>query len=192
MQQANSTYHTIATKMFVEEISSSRKPTVLDLGCLCDSNIEFLVNMGCKVFVDDFLNLNVRIIKTAQESNLEKCVADLKYPENFFNGILCWDIFHLLEADTAKRLSGKLRQFIKKDGIVLTLFRPEASLPQSPNTVIRYRIVNLDKLRYEPLPALAINQKVYQNRDILAVFDRFSFSNSYILTNGWREVIVRK
>ncbi len=192
MQREGQTHNTIATKIFIEEISSCVKPSILDIGCICDTNIEFLASIGCKVFVDDILDLNVRISKKTQQLTIDQTLGEIDYPETSFDGILCWDVFDQLEIENANALASKLRQLVKKGGIIYTLFRPENSPVSASSNIIRYSILSPTELRYEPISLQTPKQKMYHNRDILALFERFSFSNSYILTNGWREVIVRK
>jgi SAM-dependent methyltransferase len=187
------TYSTSAIKSFLDELQSSDRPVILDIGCLCASNIELFTKVGCKVFVDDLLKLNIQAARRSQQTqelHIDTWLATFDYPDQFFDAILCWDTFDYLDAEQANVLCGKLWRALKGTGRLLVFFRPENSTQRE--TAMRYRIANLKEIVYEPLPVKVPRNRGYQNRDILALLGRFSFSNSFILTNGWREIVLSK
>lgn len=184
---------TIAAKVFINELAANERSYVLDLGCLCDTNIEFFLGRGCRVFVDDILRLNVRISK-GPEANIDiwadNLLDSLDYPPNFFDGILCWNLFDYLDAEGSKRISHKLWTLLKISGCALALFRPEGA--GTMDDVLRYRILSPAELFYEVLPFPPLKGKPHQNRDIGGLVAPLSLGNSYRLKNGWREVVLRK
>src|SRR3990172_609151 len=48
-------HSTAVLKTFIREMTLLPKSLILDLGCICDTNIELFTHLGCKVFVKDLL-----------------------------------------------------------------------------------------------------------------------------------------
>ncbi|MBI1747175.1 MAG: hypothetical protein HYR55_11375 [Acidobacteria bacterium] len=185
-------YTTMATQVFVEELRADGRPRVLDLGCLCDTNIHFLTELGCHVFVDDVLQLNTQIPKGSHATaakDVSQFISEHDYSPNFFDGILCWNLYDHLEVEAAQRLSHIIWSLLRITGCALALLRPEGS---TASNVLRYRILNRGELLYETLPLPPLQGKAYQSRDIAGLVAPLALSNSYRLKNGWREVILRK
>jgi len=184
---------TAVLKIFIDEMTQLPEPLILDLGCICDSNIEFFIHLGCKVFVKDFLNANARAFTTQgniKEISVDELQIDFEYPEKFFDGILLWDLFDNFGFEEAHLILNKARGILKDKGWAIALFRPAIQTPF--NTITRFRIVSSGEVRYEALPLITQRQKIYYNRDIAELFSNFSPYSSYMLKNRWREVIVRK
>src|SRR4030067_816298 len=60
MEREGQIHSTAILKTFIKEMTLLPKSIILDLGCICDSNIELFTHLGCKVFVKDLLNANAR------------------------------------------------------------------------------------------------------------------------------------
>ena len=186
-------HSTAALKVFVKEVTLFSKPLVLDLGCISDSNIEFFTHLGCKVFVKDILDANVRTCIPSggtEEISVDEVQIDFEYPDNFFDGLLFWDIFDHFDFKEAQLLLNKAKRVLKEKGWALALFRPPSPTPF--NILTRYRITSLGEIKYETLPLTTQRHKVYHNSDIAELFNSFSSFTSYLPKNRWREVIVRK
>ncbi len=193
MEREGQIHSTAVLKTFIKEMTLLQKSLILDLGCICDSNIEIFTHLGCKVFVTDLLNANARTWTNSGgmgEIGVDEAQIDLEYPENLFDGILLWDIFDHFGFEEARLLINNARRILKDKGWALALFRPAKQTPF--NTITRYRIVSLGEIRYENLPLIIQRSKIYYNRDITDLFSDFSSYTSYILKNRWREVIARK
>ncbi len=194
MERESEIHSTAVLKTFVEGMTPLRKSIILDLGCICDSNIEFFIHLGCKVFVKDLLNANVQALTNPgviDEISVDGIKIDFEYPENFFDGILLWDIFDHFDFEEAKLLATNARRILKEKGLAIALFRPAEPTPF--NIITRHRIVSIAEIKYETLPLVTPKHKIYYNRDIDALFfSNFRSCRSYILKNKWREVILRK
>ncbi len=186
-------HSTAVLKTFIKEMTLHPKSLILDLGCICDSNIELFTHLGCKVFVKDLLNANVRARTNPDgvgEISVDEIQIDCEHSENFFDGILLWDILDHFDFEWARLLVNNARRILKEKGWALALFRPV--IPTPINTITRHRIVSLGEIRYETLPLIIPRHKIYYHRDLADLFNDFSSYKSYILKNGWREVIARK
>ena len=185
-------HSTAVLKPFIEEMKPPSKSFILDLGCVDSSNIELFIHLGCKVFGEDFLSANVRARTNGMEEiSVEGTQLDFEYPENFFDGILLWDILDHFDFEQAELLVNNVWRTLKERGLVIALFRPSISTPY--NTITRYRIISLNEIRYETLPLITRRPIViYSNAKIADLFSNFSSYNSYMLKNGWREIIAKK
>ena len=193
MEREGQIHSTAVLKTFIKEMTLHPKSLILDLGCICDSNIELFTHLGCKVFVKDLLNANARARTNPDgvgEISVDEIQIDCEYSENFFDGILLWDILDHFDFEGARLLINNARRILKEKGWALALFRPANQTPL--NTITRYRIVSLGEIRYETLPLIIPRHKIYYNRDLADLFNDFSSNKSYILKNRWREVIARK
>src|SRR4030095_5982023 len=52
---AHASYQTSILKDFIAAVTRKENPVVLDLGPVIGSNIEFFLNLGIKVYMEDFL-----------------------------------------------------------------------------------------------------------------------------------------
>jgi len=193
MEREGQIHSTAILKTFIKEMTLLPKSIILDLGCICDSNIELFTHLGCKVFVKDLLNANARTWADSGgmgEISVDEVQIDFEYPENLFDGILLWDIFDHFDFEDARLLINNAWRILKEKGWALALFRPANPTPF--NTITRYRIISLGEIRYETLPLIIPRNKIYYNRDVADLFSDFSSYTSYILKNRWREVIARK
>jgi len=144
IEREGQVHSTAALKTFVKEATLFSKPLILDLGCISDSNIEFFTHLGCKVFVKDILNANIRAWTPSgdtEEISVDEVQIDFEYPDNFFDGILFWDIFDHFDLKEAQLLLNKAKRVLKEKGWALALFRPPSPTPF--NILTRYRIISL-------------------------------------------------
>lgn len=183
---------TVALKTFIQEITAVQKAVILDIGCICDHNIDFFIRRRCRIFVDDLLRFNARIGKQGLDIStalVDELPEDFVYPEDYFDGILCWDVFDYLGANATRALVEKIQRMLKPGSCALALFASENA---PSNAAIRYRIASQEELRYELLDLPLRLRNRYRNRDIIKLFRNFTSCNWYLLRNGWREAIVRK
>jgi len=183
-------------KRFIKNLTNLPKPHILDLGRLCGQNIDWLLQKGYKVYVDDqFITLKPppKPVPTSRKGEWKlpppPPIEPLEYPARMFDGILCWDLLDFLVLKQAQELIGEMKKIIKPKGFLLTYFNSNKSAPPPP---IRYRILKEDLLQYELLPPTQIPRRVYENREIEALFRGFEIINSTFLKNQMREVLVQK
>ncbi|HEX9756862.1 MAG TPA: hypothetical protein VGB26_03570 [Nitrospiria bacterium] len=183
-------------KRFIKSLTTIPKPHVLDMGRLCGQNIDWLLQKGCKVYIDDrFVTLKPppKPVPTSRKGEWKlppsPPIEPLEYPAHLFDGILCWDLLDFLVLKQAQELIGGIKKIIKPKGFLLTYFNFNKSKPPPP---VRYRIIQEDQLQYEILLSSQISRRVYENREIEALFQGFEIINSTFLKNQMREVLVQK
>src|SRR5262245_56537638 len=100
---AHAAYQTSILKDFIAAVTRKQNPVVLDLGPVIGSNIEFFLNLGIKVYMEDFLaaysnpkySMLVDDKKTLNEQQF--FTENFSYANDFFDGLICWDFLSYLE-----------------------------------------------------------------------------------------------
>jgi hypothetical protein len=169
-------------------------PRVLDLGRLSGPNIEWLIQKGLKVYVDDRITPLRPLPSPPVSLNHEKkkpspeLLESLDYEPSFFHAVLCWDLFDYLVVKQAQGFIADIARILRPKGLFLAFFNFNRSSPPPP---VRYRILRADQLEYEPVSLNGMARRIYENREIQELFSRFDTINSCFLKNQVREVLVQ-
>jgi len=91
--------------------------------------------------------------------------------------------------ERSERELERLAGLLKPRGYLLAFFNCERAAAR-PAT--RYRIMDSDRLEYEPLPDAHPPGRAYENREIQEFFAGFDLVNSCYLKNQMREILVQK
>src|SRR5205807_7545998 len=105
------------------------------------------------------------------------------------DGILCWDLIDYLDRPSAQALATQLTRVLRPDGALLGFFGTAA--PQDARYT-KFIIVDDVNLRYRAYPALRGRQAILLNRDIIRLFPGLRVSDSFLLQNNLREILLRK
>ncbi len=184
-------FATKALKKFLQTLTFSESPVLLDLGPVVGSNVSFFgEQLGCKIFVEDIF---ADIDRHVRENKLEDLPAFLKkrfpQPDNAFDGILCWDVVDYLDRPAAQELAGQLTRVLRPDGALLGFFGIAGA---RTTQYTKFIIVDEVNLRHRAYPALRTRQASLQNRDIIRLFSGLRVSDSFLLQNNLREILFRK
>jgi len=188
-------------KRLLDALASCPAPHLLDVGRMCDQNINWLIHHRCKVTVDDQITTlpppppppkNVPAHFRDSLADMEKppapVVIELHHPEGLFDAVLCWDLLDYLDPAGARQSLERFAGLLKPRGYLLAFFNCERAAVR-PAT--RYRIMDADRLEYEPLPDAHPPGRAYENREILELFAGFDLVNSCYLKNQMREILVQ-
>jgi hypothetical protein len=176
-------------------LSGIPKPHVLDLGRLTGPNVEWFIQRGFKVYVDDRITSLKPVPPPPTSSKNEKkklapaSLEPLDYHHAFFHAVLCWDLFDYLVVKQAQDFTADIARILKPKGLFLAFFNFNRSSPLPP---VRYRILRGDRLEYEPLSLNSIPRRIYENREIQELFSGFDTISSCFLKNQMREVLVQR
>ncbi|HXZ25076.1 MAG TPA: class I SAM-dependent methyltransferase [Nitrospiria bacterium] len=198
-------------KRLLDGLASCPAPHLLDLGRLCDQNIEWLIHHRCKVTVDDRITpvkpqppppaSSPRSRSSARRiphgpipmpsaKEAPPVVAlDLQQPADSFDAILCWDLLDYFDLSGARQVLQQLVTLLKPRGFLLAMFNCDHA---AARIAVRYRIAGAELLEYEPLPLAHSPGRAYENREIQELFERFDLINSCFLPNQMREILVQK
>ncbi|HET6464018.1 MAG TPA: class I SAM-dependent methyltransferase [Nitrospiria bacterium] len=187
-------YPTSNLQRLLRMLSGIPKPHVLDLGRLSGANIEFMIQKGFKVYVDDRITDLKPAPPPSPTSRSEKKrpapapLEPLEYDPALFDAVLCWDIFDYLVAKQAQELIAGIAKALKPKGLLLAFFYCNRTTSPPP---VRYRILQADQLEYKPL-SQNLPRRIYENREIQELFTGFDTVNSCFLINQMREVLVQR
>jgi SAM-dependent methyltransferase len=174
---------------------------VLDLGTVRQSTLNFFIERNYKVWTVDLVGewkqwlaadaaRRRRQRRDGEEEEppdpdwlAQGFLADnLVFPLESFDVVLAWDVFDYVELTAARRIVNRLWEVMRPGGVALTLFHSKL-----PEGFSRYRIVDPQHIEVIPAPPLLPPVRVLQNREILALFERFHSSKTYVGRDQLRE-----
>jgi hypothetical protein len=180
-----------ALKKFIASLRQCPSPTLLDLGPVVGSNIEYFgEQLGCKVFIEDIF---ADIDRFQVEDRLAELPAFLetRLPQEpgSVDGVLCWDLFDFLDKPSARVVAEHLMRVLKVNGALFGFF---ATAHPTEVRFTKFILVEDSNLRHRPYSTPRMRQPALQNRDIIKLFGRLRVSDSFLLRNNVREIMFRK
>jgi hypothetical protein len=101
--------------------------------------------------------------------------------------VLLWDILDYMEPAVAKQTVAALTELLRPGGIVFAMFHSK-----KPETFQRYRVADSNTLQVIGATPLVPAQRVYQNREIQDLFNRFRTVKSFVGRDQLRESLFVK
>jgi hypothetical protein len=193
---AHTSYQTSILKDFIAAVTRKENPVVLDLGPVIGSNIEFFLNLGIKVYMEDFLaaysnpKYSILVDDKMTLNEQQFFSENFDYADQFFDGLICWDFLSYLEPKFARVFVERISAKMKPDSLVLGFFRTQKTVGPAP--LHKYRISSESFLEYIPLDRMMEIKKVYQTRDVTQLFTEFNSQKFYLLKHQVLEVLLRK
>ena len=175
---------------FVATIAQREAPVLLDLGPVIGSNVAFCgERLGCKLFIEDFLADVDRQLRGKGGDLAASIPTRFSHADASIDGILCWDLFDFLDKNAAQALARQIVRLLRPGGVVMGFFCT-SSVERSPFT--KFEIVDDKTLRHRHHPGVGGWKQSLQNRDIIRMFDGLVVSDSFLLKNNTREMLLRK
>jgi hypothetical protein len=191
-------------KEFLWLIGDIERGRVLDLGPVWQATINFFIERGYRISTEDLLRAWKEFLTTEEERLRQAPVGEgervsqavlaekflsnaLVYPQDYYNGVLAWDLFDYLDAELLPRLMGRIYSTLAPGGAVLAMFHS-----RPPERFHRYRIVDNQTIETLPAPTLAVHARVFQNREILDIFAEFRSSKTFVGRDQVREGLFLK
>ncbi len=172
-------------KILFENTTLHSRPSLLDMGPPCGSNIELFGQKGFKIYVEDFLS---DYLNPVQDPPSMQQLLD--YPPSTFDGLLCWDIFDYIPPEDSEALIQKLFILLREGGMAMVLF--DARTGPHPKWLMRHKVLDEDEIVYEPIRKTRFLSQHYQNREIMHLFHNFEIVKSYYHKNQVREYLFQK
>jgi hypothetical protein len=167
-----------------KRLSTWSHPRVLDLGSVIGGNLQFFIELGCKISADDLL----KPVEVADHRSSGP--GKLEHANETFDAVIAWDAFDFLARTEAKAFAGELLRIMKPGGMVFAYFTTRETERRDPGR--RYRILGTDKIEWLPVGNGRSLRHIYQNRDILQMLDGFKAHTAFVLQNGTREMLLEK
>ena len=190
------THPTQVMKDFIKAVSGMPTPKILDIGPVVGSNLEFFLNHGIKVYMEDFVTayLNPKYSQlidgkiTLNEATFFE--ENFNYEVNSLDGLICWDYLCYIEPRFAGIIVGKISSMVKPGGWVMAFFHTHRIA--GPGMIHKYRIHNESSLEYIPTGLKSEFKKAFQIRDVSQLFTGFQSQRSYLLKHNVIEILLRK
>jgi hypothetical protein len=176
---------------FVSSLSSREAPVLLDFGPVIGANVAFCgEQLGCKLFIEDILaDIDRQLRGTAPEALATLFEKRFSHPDSSIDGILCWDLFDFLDKAAAQALARQIVRLLRPGGVVMGFF---CTTGVERAAFTKYEIVDSKTLRHRYHPGVGGRKNSLQNRDIIRMFDGLVVSDSFLLKNNTREMLLRK
>jgi 2-polyprenyl-3-methyl-5-hydroxy-6-metoxy-1,4-benzoquinol methylase len=169
--------------------------TVLDLGGATQQNVNFITNLGHRLYSEDFLQIlheTFGVNDTVDQSNPGRIEYFLRqaldYPEGQFDGVLIWDVLEYLEPPLLAAVMERLQKIVRPKSYMLAFFHSDEKLDAAPFYTFRIQEVNQLLVAQQGTRRPA---QLFNNRSLEKLFGRFESVKFFLTKERLREVIVK-
>ncbi len=204
--------HSSATTLFDKELVTSRPSrgleqffaylrdqaglSVLDLAGASQQNINFITNLGHRLYSEDFVRTLDDVFGGADagdQANQGRIDQFLRQTLNFeneqFDGVLVWDVLQYMTPALLTATLDRLRTIVRPHAYLLAYFHADEKAQQVP--FYSFRIKDSQSLmlaqRGTRKPA-----QIFNNRSLEKLFQKFESVKFFLTKEQLREVIVRR
>lgn len=186
-----------ALEHFTGVLTRSEPMQVLDLGGIQQGTLDFVTNLGHRLYAEDLLRAAGAAFTREQlesggleERAVEEFLAQsIPFPNGAAGGALMWDRFHFLPAPLAQAVAARLYRVLRPGAALLAIFHPEAAKAQPSACVCR--IVDEQHLLMTPRGEPRRTQP-FTPRSIERFFHQFQSVKFFMTRESVQEVIVRR
>ena len=170
--------------------------SILDLSGANQANVNFITNLGHKLYSEDFL-------RGMQEAFGDKDPAEqanpgridyflrqnLDYQEAQFDGLLVWDVLEYMSPPLLAATIERLHQIVRPKSYLLTFFHSDDKKDLVPSYSFRIQAFNSLQVaeRGRRKPA-----QLFNNRSLEKLFHKFESVKFFLTREHLREVIVKR
>jgi hypothetical protein len=176
---------------FLSALTNQDAPVLVDFGPVIGTNVGFFgERLGCKLFIEDlFADLDKHTRAGTLDTLPQALVSRFRHGDGSVDGILCWDIFDFLDKAAVQALSKQIVRMLKPGGAVMGFFVTSSVLKTH---YTKYEIVDETTLRHRHHGGVGGDKRALQNRDIIRMFEGLIVSDSFLLKNNIREMLLRR
>ena len=176
---------------FLKSLTHQSSPVLLDFGPVIGTNVAFFgEHLGCKLFIEDLVAEFERHARAGTMESLPAALASrFTHGDASVDGVLCWDFFDYLDKASAQALARQVVRMLRPGGAVMGFFCT-SSVGHAAFT--KYEIVDDQSLRHRHHPGVGGDKHALLNRDIIKMFEGLLVSDSFLLKNNTREILLRR
>jgi hypothetical protein len=180
-------YTSVLLQTYVEIIEKHSAAQVLDLGPVCEENINYFARRVKRLHICDmFLRLYRNRRKELPSRRVWK---HLDYASHSFNGINLWDFIDHLNDDEVGRLVGLCHSLLKPRGMmIITSFEAQPA----PSPINSFVIQDNYRLTFRHQDHLDLPWYYRSNRVLTQMLAAFPTVKSFLYRNGIREFLCRR
>ena len=180
-------YTSNALKLFAEHLERNPQGNLLDIGPVCQENIQFFAHRVKKHHVCDmFIRLDARLRKGEP---VRQIWQELDYPIESFHGILVWELADRLNDEDVHELVRVCHSILMPGGMAVIMVMGD----QISSTETRSFVIGQDyRVQLRPQPHLNLPLRGRQNRDVLSMMSPFVPAKSFICRPGFMEFLFQR
>ena len=166
-------------------------PVLLDLGPVIGSNVEFFgERLGCKLFIEDLFADFDRHSRAGTLDDLPRHSTPASgTPTAAWTASCAGTCFDFLPKAAAQSLARQIIRMLRPGGAVMGFFSTAAARHAG---FTKYEIVDDNLLRHRQHAGAGGSKHVLANRDIIRMFEGLIVSDSFLLKNNTREILLRR
>jgi 2-polyprenyl-3-methyl-5-hydroxy-6-metoxy-1,4-benzoquinol methylase len=169
--------------------------TILDLGGATQQNVNFITNLGHRLYSEDFLQIlheTFGVNDTVDQSNPGRIEyflrQSLDYPDGQFDGVLVWDVLEYLEPPLLAAVVEKLQRIVRPKSYMLAFFHADDKLSAAPFYTFRIQEVNVLQVAQQ---GTRRPTQLFNNRSLEKLFARFESVKFFLTKERLREIIIK-
>ena len=167
--------------------------SILDLAGASQENINFITNLGHKLYSEDFVRSLDDIFGGEDQSNASRIDQFLRHTLNFenerFDGVLVWDVLQYMTPTLLTATLERLRTIVRPQSYLLTYFHSDEKAQQVPYYSFRIKDQQHLLLAQRGMRKPA---QIFNNRSLEKLFQHFESVKFFLTREQLREVIVRR
>lgn len=160
---------------------------VLDVGPVCNENIDFFARRAKRVYICD---LFARLAQDRRKGLKPDSVRRyLDYAPDSFDVINLWDLVDHLDDDEAKRLTEICCNMLRPNGqLFVTAFEKQAASREVNAFIIKKNF----RLSLRPQPRLDLSWRYRHNRALISLLRPLFVAKSFCYRSGIREFLFQR
>jgi hypothetical protein len=169
--------------------------TILDLGGATQENIDFITNLGHRLYSESFLQILHETFGadgTAEQSNpgqIDRFLRQtLDYPPGHFDGVLIWDVLEYLAPALLAAVVERLHKIVRPRSYMLAVFHADDKLETVPTYTFRIEDRSALQVAQQGMRRPA---QLFNNRGLERLFGGFESVKFFLTRERLRELIVR-
>ena len=183
-------HQSLALAVLFDEIRG-RRVTVLDLGSAVGSNVEFLSQYGCKLYIEDLYAALSSRFSSGEEGDIagpEFFAEFLSLPDDTrFDVILAWDLFNYLRRKELAYFGEVLRRYTQPGALAFALMSYHKQIPAQP---YRFKIQDERTLVYDRRTAAERPSPRFVPYEVTGLLKGFHVDRSFLLQHGIQEYLL--
>ena len=188
--------HSRGIEQFFTYIRDQSGLTILDLGGASQANVNFITNLGHRLYSVDFLRSMRETFgteDTTDQSNPGRIEyflrQNLDYPDETFDGVLVWDTLEYMAPALLAATIDRLQRVTRPKSYLLAFFHADERLTTVPRYAFRIQEFNILQVSER---GVRTPVQLFNNRTLEKLFHKFESVKFFLTREQLREVIVKR
>jgi len=187
--------HSTAWAHLLKHMKDNSGGIVMDVGPTSSSNVNFLANLGCSIYLPDPLHdaATGEWISVGMSDDGVPVMDTAKFLEEYFSFsgrtfdvVLLWDTLDFLPEPLVQPVVDRLHEVMQPGGKLLAFFN--SKLDPATTTHRRFHITDSDQVASQSGAGYK-QQRVLQNRNVERIFQAFASSKFMLAADNIREAV---